>query len=490
MRLKGSITIFISLLMTCILAFSSAICESIRYRGARISAVCANDAAVESVVSKYDVKLFEEFGILAAYYETSEDLTASVEKDIERILYPEKEFLLLRNTDFWKLSVEKVEAEEYSLLTDAKGAEFFKQAVLYAKNNIGANLVELLVDYANNNDNPDKVEEYFETEEQEADKRIQEYEKEAETDELEKDYEYSGEIIEVEESPVDTVKQIKQSGILALVIPENQNISSNFVDITACVSQRSLNVGTGDIAEESSMTDKAMYIEYLSEMFADFNDKLSTSEGFNYQLEYCIAGKETDEANMKFVVNRLLLIREAANFTYLMNDSNKKSQALAVAAGLVGASGIQPLVEAVKYAILLAWAYAESIMDIRNLLSGGSTALVKTADNWKLGIENLAGITSAGSGPVQEKYGLDYTSYLKLLLMFQTKEELVMRGMDLVELKMRQIYDTPEYKLDCLLAQIGMKVYYRSEPVFLKFGFMKPFGYSSIFDVTTKYTYI
>ena len=85
---------------------------------------------------------------------------------------------------------------------------------------------------------------------------------------------------------------------------------------------------------------------------------------------------------------------------------------------------------------------------------------------------------------------LDYTSYLKLLLMFQTKEELVMRGMDLVELKMRQIYDSPQYKLDCLLTSVSIKVYYSSEPVFLKFRFMKSFGYSTDFNVTTKYTYI
>lgn len=476
--------------MTCILAFSSAICESIRFRGARISAVCAGDAAIESVVSKYDVKLFEEFGVLGCYYESTGDLTDSVAGDIEKNLYPEKEFLLLKNTDFWKLGIEEVVAEEYSLMTDAGGEEFFKQAVLYAKNNIGVNLVEMLVDYANNNEDPDKVEEYFETEEQETEKQIQEYEKQAENEELEKDYEYSGEIIEVDESPVDTVKLIKQRGILALVIPENNAISGNFVDLTACVSQRSLREGSGSINNESSLTDKAMYIEYLTEMFTDFNSNSSSSEGFNYQLEYCIGGKETDEANMKFVVNRLLLIREAANFTYLMTDSNKKSQALAVAAGLVGATGIQPLVEAVKYAILLAWAYAESIMDVRNLLSGGSTALIKTADNWKLGIENLANIASAGSGPVQEKYGLDYTSYLKLLLMFHTKEELVMRSMDLVELRMQQIYDAPEYKLDCLLTSVSIRVYYCSQPLFLKFGFMKSFGYDTDFDVTTKYTYI
>lgn len=487
MRMKGSITVFISFLMVSILAFSSAICESIRFRAAKIGGICAADAAVESAISKYDIKLLEEFGIFGSYYEDEEEFLAFISEDIEKNLHPEKEFLLLKDSDFRQLRVDEISAEEYGLLTDNKGETFFEQAVLYAKNNIATDVLELLIDYANNNEDPDSIETYFENEEQETDELIEQYENEAENSDPEEAYEYEGEIIEVEESPVDVVKQIRQSGILSLVIPGNEDISGNYVDLSACVSGRNLNAGTG---KDTGITEKAMYIQYLGSMLTDFNSSESLTEGFNYQLEYCIGGKATDQANLKYVVNRLLLIKEAANFTYLMTDSVKKNQALAVAAGLVGVTGIQPLVEVVKYAILLAWAYAESILDVRNLLQGGSSSLVKTAENWRLGIENIGSIASMGAEPVQEKYGLNYNSYLKLLMIFQPKEELVMRGMDVIEMEMQQIYDNKDYCMDRLVASVKITVYYSTDPVFLRFRMMKPYNYNSDFDVTTKYAYI
>lgn len=490
MRIKGSITVFISFLMISILAFSSAICESIRFRGAKIGGICATDAAVESAISRYDIKLLEEFGIFGSYYEDKEEFLNQIAGDIEKNLYPEKEFFLLKDSDFWKLTADEISAKEYCLLTDNMGDAFYEQAVLYAKNNIATDVLELLIDYANNNEDPDSIETYFENEEQETDELIEQYEKEAEISDSEETYKYEGEIIEVEESPVDVVKQIRQSGILSLVIPGNEDISGNYVDLTACVSGRNLNSGTGKDTEDTQITEKAMYVQYLGSMLSDFNSSESLTKGLNYQLEYCIGGMNTDQANFKYVVNRLLLIKEATNFAYLMTDSAKKNQALAVAVGLVGATGISPLVEVVKYAILLAWAYAESILDVRNLLQGGSSSLVKTAENWRLGIENIGSIASIGTEPVQEKYGLNYNSYLKLLMMFQSKEELVMRGMDVIEMKMQQIYDNKDYCMDRLVASVEVTVYYSTDPVFLKFRMMKSYNYNSDFDVTTKYAYI
>lgn len=488
--LKGSISIFISLIMSVILMFSSAICESIRFRGAKIAGVCAADAAVESALSKYDEKLLEEFGIFGSYYEDKQALLSLISEDIEKNLYPEGEFLLLKDSDFWQLSLTDINAKEYELLTDNGGDAFYRQAVEFAKNNMVADFVELLVDYAGNNKDPDSIEAYFDKEEQETDKKIEEYESQSENENTDEGYEYSGEIIEVDQSPVDVVKEIKQSGILSLVIPGNEQISGNYVDINSCVSKRTLSVGNVETGSDSNLADKAMYIEYLTEMLTDFSNDIHMAKGFNYQLEYCIGGKDTDDDNLRYVVNRLLLIKEASNFTYLLTDSVKKSQALAVAAGLVGATGIQPLVEAVKYAILLAWAYAESIVDVRNLLNGGSVALVKTGENWRLSIENIGSLSNACTEPVNEKYGLDYTSYLKLLMCFMSKDELVMRGMDIIELKMQDIYDNADYKLDKLIASLSITSFYSTEPVFLKFRLMKNYGYNSDFNVTSKLSYI
>ena len=41
-----------------------------------------------------------------------------------------------------------------------------------------------------------------------------------------------------------------------------------------------------------------------------------SQEGLSYQLEYAVAGKDTDMENLKSVVMRLLAVREAANLSF------------------------------------------------------------------------------------------------------------------------------------------------------------------------------
>ena len=45
-----------------------------------------------------------------------------------------------------------------------------------------------------------------------------------------------------------------------------------------------------------------------------------------YQIEYILSGKSSDLENLRTVVNRLLILREAANFVYLICDTDKKQR--------------------------------------------------------------------------------------------------------------------------------------------------------------------
>lgn len=46
----------------------------------------------------------------------------------------------------------------------------------------------------------------------------------------------------------------------------------------------------------------------------------------SYEAEYIINGSGSDEANLEAVAKRLLLMREGANFVYLMTDAAKKAR--------------------------------------------------------------------------------------------------------------------------------------------------------------------
>ena len=90
-----------------------------------------------------------------------------------------------------------------------------------------------------------------------------------------------------------------------------------------------------------------------------------------------IGGKDNDADNLRVTVDRLLLLREGLNMASLMAMPDKQSEAMALAVTLAGATVNPAIIEAVKYGILAAWAYVESVLDVRTLLDGGKISLVK-----------------------------------------------------------------------------------------------------------------
>ena len=61
-------------------------------------------------------------------------------------------------------------------------------------------------------------------------------------------------------------------------------------------------------------------------------------------------------------MSRLIRWREVANVIYLFSDSEKCAQAEALAMTLTAVLQVPALAEPVKYSILFAWAYVESLI--------------------------------------------------------------------------------------------------------------------------------
>ena len=188
----------------------------------------------------------------------------------------------------------------------------------------------------------------------------------------------------------------------------------------------------------------------------------------DYELEYCVAGTSSDCENLEKTVKELLLIREAGNFTTIMQDGKKQALATELAAAAVGFTGMAPLIYAVKVGILLAWSYLESILDVRCLLAGGKVPLVKSAAEWKsdvsLGEEILQDKKEQSES--QEK-GLDYQEYLQFLLLLVKEETLVWRAMDIIEqnIKLKE----SAFRMDHQLHGMEIEGLYTASPLFLGF---------------------
>ena len=491
MRLKGSITVFISLLLVVALTFVSVICESVRMRGVKVCSVCINDAVCESSLAGYDSKLMDHFGVFGTYYEGAENYKDFIKTETDANLHPENEFYTMQNTDFYKIKLCDTSLEEYCLLTDGYGDAFFQQAVMYAKSNLPAGLIEILIDYFNGNSDPETIEQHFkqmeEENETEITTKLDEYNKELEAG----NNDGNAKAPNLDESPIEIIKKLKSNGVLTFVIPSGKTVSDVSVSISECVSQRTLEKGiSGSSISSDNIMDKAYFIQYLGDKLPCFTSAENQADYLNYKLEYCIAGKGSDTENLKYVVNKLLLIKEATNLVYLLSDSAKVAQARALALLLVGATALPPLIAAVESGILMAWAYAESVVDVRNLLSGGTSALIKTSENWKLELENIASLGSILNAPVDEKYGLNYSSYLKLLMIFSDRKELTMRSLDMVEQEMQYLYGNNNYRVDNLVTSVTLVSTYSTESMFANIGFMKKYLYASDFSVASRFSYI
>lgn len=64
-------------------------------------------------------------------------------------------------------------------------------------------------------------------------------------------------------------------------------------------------------------------------------------------------------------------MREAVNLAALYADSEKRSEAEALALAITGLAGITPITAAASFFIMTVWAFAESVADVKVLLAGG-----------------------------------------------------------------------------------------------------------------------
>ena len=109
---------------------------------------------------------------------------------------------------------------------------------------------------------------------------------------------------------------------------------------------------------------------------------ISPSEaGLHYQLEYLLAGKKSDQENLKAVAKRLLLIREGINASCLMADAGKRAQnsgtCLAIASGFL----IPPAAVAIEAALILMLVLCRKYSGSSGAVSWSRVPLTKYGSN-------------------------------------------------------------------------------------------------------------
>lgn len=183
--------------------------------------------------------------------------------------------------------------------------------------------------------------------------------------------------------------------------------------------------------------DELLQMKYMKN---HFQSAVSQSEDddsfFKYELEYILAGKASDEGNLKSTRNRIIAIREAMNIAYINQNPQMRNLALTIAE-LISSPAAAP---ATQQALIAAWAYAESVNDYRLLVHGKKVPLMKDDDSWAVNLKSI--ITNPNPEYIDKnnEKGNTYNEYLQAMIFLTNKDNRLLRMMDLIEINMKYCY--------------------------------------------------
>lgn len=444
MRRRGEITVFLSLVLVLLLSFFLALFQSARVQFAKSTARDLSYMAAESLFGEYQTDLLEDYEILAvdALFgnggSVEDNLSAHRREFLSYHLDMKKELAGFDTPVSFGLEEESADIEAIRLLTDDNGKAARTQISGYMKDKYGITFAEELFASLGGADAIRNQEIVYESNLEDNRRQIESLEQEKEESGVETDNELE------KGNPLDEVEELRASSILHLLIEDESTISDKkLADINALPSNRSLKQGYGSLTSvntEETVLDQILFREFLLQRLGSFSAGMeeANEKALQYEMEYLIVGNDSDIRNLEGIAGRLLLIREAVNFAYLCTDGEKKAEAEALAITLTGYFGIPPLITATKWALLLAWAFAESVLDVRTLFAGGRVPLFKTEASFETGLTEIADIATGQFRVRKQKdEGLSYEDSLRVMLYLGNVDVQTMRFLDLAEREIR-----------------------------------------------------
>lgn len=451
---EASISIYLALVFTIILSFILLIIEGARENAIRMKAECAMDLSMSSVFAEYNRQLLEQYDLF--FIDTSYGQPGASPERIREHLkaYLEDNFRTGEEMgiikDLLSLQAEEVNIMDYSLASDQGGVLIKRQAVSYMKDLYGITYLEELQRQLNTIESDSLFTRDITGERLANQSAIDNFEippRQVGEDQWE----------EVElNNPADGVNAAR--GVLALVIDGESQLSTSGVNLSNYISARTCNQGNGlEGRDKLGAADELIFNEYLIHKCGSYTNPKETG-ALQYQLEYILIGGDKDVENLKAVVNRLLLLRETANVVYLFSDSAKVAEAEALALAVTSAIALPELAELVKISLIFAWAYAESVYDVRMLLQGGKIPLMKNNETWHYSISGMLDFASDTSVDTENSTGISYEEYLRVFLAIENVETKTNRAMDIMEMDVRKCPGNTYFRLDTCVDYIQAEV--------------------------------
>lgn len=457
MNRKGSITIFLSLLLTIMISLVCTSILSVKVYACRMQLANAVDQGMFSLFARYDRDLLEKYDVffidgscgasglhLGRCYDRVTDA-------MSYLLNPEKGNPLGGKSLIHPV-FEGGSVTGFTLASDLDGAVFAAQALDYMNETAVIQGVRLLMEKTAYNASVIRGQE----------KVSETTLKTVEAEELpEKETLPSPDF----KNPMPEMIRIKTSSVLKQVCMDPSAVSEKTVKKSELFSGRTKDGGVGVIDVRTSVGEgmnSLLYDEYILQHFGTYRHPEEKS-GLSYQTEYVIAGKESDAANLESVAKRLLVLRTAANVLHICRDSTLKAEAEAVAQGAAAILLSPQLAKFFEMAIIGGWAYCESLVDVRGMLDGDRVPLYKTNADWQVQLTDIIGMTGRiDSLRKHSRQGLSYEDYLRVLLALTGSGQKIAGSMDMAESTIRH-HDRPSFRLDTCFDSLSVEMKVRAE---------------------------
>lgn len=251
----------------------------------------------------------------------------------------------------------------------------------------------------------------------------------------------------------------------------------------------------------NSLTELLLYQEYLQEHYESYSVAADSSSRkpsvLTYEQEYLLSGELTDQENLASVISRIIFLRMILDFVSIIGNSTKRNEARTAAAAIVGFTGLPILIAITQVIILLAWSFAEALLDVNALMQDKEIPVLKKTISLKLPelfLINRSFLTEKASKITASKeLSMAYKDYLRMFLLLKSKEELTYRSTDLMQENIRLRYAVDSFHITSCLFGYEAKMEYTIPSKFTGLPFIQDFlgtdnkGFH--FTVSTAYSY-
>lgn len=411
-------SVFLSLILVTTTSFLLTLLYSIRVNGAQLLIESSSEVAISSFFGSYDERLFREYGLFGKDISYGGDYL-SLQQGEEEIKSFLKKNLKSPSTDLFRMSligVSEIELGllEYESLTDKDGLvlmdqirELMKTEVVRAP--IGSGL-SYLKDFIVENEEFDIMEEMYT---------------------LSKDINFYDDLSDEYGSGIDLLLEYMTFDIGEKIHFQK---SEKRLEKENLLSERELKVGNLNREIRAfSLEDHIILDDYLRLYFGQYLKPKDRS--LKFEMEYILVGKESDQENMKAVIQRIFMLQWVYQYLSLLQDTLAYTKANTLALLMVGYLG-EPAITMTTQLILLHKGYQAAEKDLNTLMNG---------DKIKLGMKDTF-------------IEVGYEDYLQGLLLLEPIPSKLERMMNLIESNLRIEDNYQNIHLDHLVTNMSIRV--------------------------------